>query len=126
MLPPVFQALKSSAAVKAIVGSNPPRVYRHGRVPDQTPERPIAQPFITWSMVSNVPENNLSDPPPCDRTTVQVDCWHQTDKGVEDLAIAARDALEVIGVVTSGLLDDFETETKLFRMSLQVDIWLAH
>jgi len=77
-------------------------------------------------MVSGVPENNLSDPPPCDRATVQVDCWHQTDKGVEDLAVAARNALEVIGVVTSAQIDDFETETKLFRMSLQVDVFINH
>lgn len=131
MLPPVFQALKASSAVKAIVGTNPPRIYRHGRVPDSTPTRPIAEPYITWFMVSGVPENNLSDPPPCDRTTVQVDCWYpdrggSADAGIELLATAARDALEVIGVVTSGLLDDFETETKTYRMSLQVDIFINH
>jgi len=126
MLPPVFQALKASAAVKSIVGSNPPRVYRHGRVPEGTPERPITEPFVTWFMVSGVPENNLSDPPPCDRTTVQVDCWHRTDSGVELLATAVRDALEVIGVMTATQIDDFETETKFFRMSLQVDVFINH
>jgi len=130
MLPPVFQALKASSAVKAIVGTNPPRIYRHGRVPDGG-GRPIVDPYITWFMVSGVPENNLSDPPPCDRTTVQVDCWYpdrggSADAGIELLARAARDALEVIGVVTSGLLDDFETETKTYRMALQVDIFINH
>jgi len=126
MLPPVFQALKASAAVKAIVGSNPPRVYRHGRVPDGTPERPITQPYVTWFLVSGVPENNLSDPPPCDRATVQVDCWHQTDAGIELLARAVRDALEQIGVMTGTQIDDFETETKTYRISLQVDVFINH
>lgn len=125
MLPPIFQALKASSAVKAIVGSNPPRIYRHGKVPDSTPDRPIREPYITWFSL-NFPENNLSDPPPCDRTTVQVDCWHQTDSGVELLARAARDALEQIGVMTSGVADDFEPETKLYRMSLQVDVFINH
>ena len=126
MLPPIFQALKASSAVKAIVGNNPPRVYRHGKVPDATPDRPIRDPFVTWFMVAGVPENNLSDPPPCDRATVQVDCWHPTDAGVETLATAVRDALEVIGVLTSAPIDDFETETKLYRMSLQVDVFINH
>jgi hypothetical protein len=126
MLPPVFQALKASDAVKAIVGSQSPRIYRHGRVPDADPERPILEPYVTWFLVSGVPENNLSDPPPCDRATVQVDCWHRTDAGVDLLATAVRDALEQIGVMTGTVADEFEAETKLYRMSLQVDIFNPH
>lgn len=125
MLPPVFQALKASAAVKAIVGNNPPRVYRHGRVPDSL-TKPITVPYVTWFLVSGVPENNLSDPPPCDRATVQVDCWHQTDAGIETLAVAVRNALEQIGVMTGSQIDDFETEAKLYRISLQVDVFINH
>lgn len=118
MLPAVFQALKASSAVKAIVGTNPPRVYRHGVAPQDT-----EKPYVTWFLVSGVPENNLSDPPPVDRISVQVDCWHQTDTGVALLAVAVRDALELVGVVTSYIVDQRETETKLFRMSLQADIF---
>jgi hypothetical protein len=33
MFPPVFQTLKASDAVKAILGTNPPRRYRHGNSP---------------------------------------------------------------------------------------------
>jgi hypothetical protein len=122
MLPRVFQLLKASSAVKNIVGTNPPRIYRHGSAP-QRPENATPEPYITWQLIAGVPENNLSDPPPVDRMSVQVDCWHPTDPGIEVLAAAARDALEVAGYMTSMLVDLREQETQLYRMSLQVDFF---
>ena len=119
LLPPVFQALKASDAVKNIVGTNPPRIYRHGAAPQDA----IAGPYITWLLVAGVPENNLSDTPPFDRMTVQVDGWHGSDAGVELLALAIRNALEPYAVSTQILLDDFESETRLFRIGQQFD-WL--
>ena len=89
ILPPVFQTLKASAEVKAIVGTNPPRIYRHGSAPQYTD-----RPYISWFLVSGIPENNLSDPPPADRSTVQIDAWHPEDAGVELLAHAIREAVE--------------------------------
>ena len=121
MLPPIFQALKASSAVAAIVGTNPPRIWRHGQAPqDFEPTRP----YITWFMVSGTPENNLSDPPPTDRCTVQVDCWHQTDSGIEALATAVRDALEIHCHMTSAPIDSKDFETRLYRMGLQFDWFL--
>jgi hypothetical protein len=118
MLPPVFQLLKASPAVKAIVGTNPPRIYRHGSAPQDT-----GKPYVTWALIAGVPENNLSDPPPLDRMTVQVDCWHQTDQGVDALASAVRDAIEPTAYMTGVILDLQEPETKLFRMAMQFDIF---
>ncbi len=118
MLPAVFQLLKGSAAVKAIVGTNPPRIYRHGSAPQDVPP-----PYITWSLISGVPENNLSDPPPLDRMTVQIDCWHATDSGVDALATAARDAIEPTAYMTSVVIDLRDPETKLYRMGIQFDIF---
>lgn len=119
MLPPVFQALKASAAVKAIVGTNPPRIYRHGQAP-QDPTRP----YITWFVVTGTPQNNLSTVPDIDALTVQVDCWHQTDGGVELLAAAARDACEPSAHMTQIGPNDYEAETKLYRIGLTFDWWL--
>lgn len=118
MLPPVFQTLKASSAVKAIVGTNPPRIYRHGSAPQD-----VSRPYITWTLVSSVPENNLSDPPPTDRQTVQVDCWHPEDAGIDELATAVRDAIEPIAHMTSTLFDEQEPETKLYRIGLQFDFF---
>ena len=116
MLPPVFATLKASSAVRTIVGTSPARIYRHGAAPQN-----VDRPYITWQLVSGVPENQLSGTPTVDRMTVQVDCWHQTDKGVEDMAEAVRDAIEPYAHMTATLVDLRETETKLYRMSLEFD-----
>ncbi len=78
---------------------------------------------MTWFLVVGVPDNNLSDTPPSDRATVQIDCWHTTDRGIEDMAIAVRDAIEPFCHVTAINVDTRERETKLFRMSFQAD-WI--
>jgi len=116
MLPPVFATLKASAEIKAIVGSNPPRIYRHGAAPQYTDK-----PYISWLLVSGTPENNLSDRPPTDRQQIQIDAWHQTDSGVEVLARTIRDVIEDVAICTQVILDEQETETKLFRIALQFD-----
>jgi hypothetical protein len=123
MFPPVFQWLKASADVKNIVGTNPPRIYRHGAAPQTADGKPMALPYVTWFVVTDQPANNLSDPVPVDRFGIQVDCWHQTDTGIELLAEAVRDALELHGVCTGLIANLREPETRLFRIGLTFDIW---
>lgn len=125
MLPPVFTTLKASAAVKAIVGTNPPRIYRHGSAPQRglAENIPLSEPYITWFLVSGDPFNNLSDPPPADRMTVQVDAWHQTDAGVDSLATAVRDALEQVVHMTQIVINERERETNLYRIGMQFDFF---
>lgn len=116
MLPPIFKWLKDSSAVQAIVDT---RVYRHGSAPQDT-----TRPYVTWQLVSGIPDNTLSELPEVDRLAVQVDCWHQTDAGVEQLARAVRDAIEPHGHMTNIVINLREPETKLYRIGLQFDIWL--
>lgn len=120
MLPPVFQTLKASSDVRAFVGpSGTPRIYRHGEAPQDIGK---SGPYISWFLVVGAPDLNLSDTPPSDRNTVQVDCWHPEDKGIELMARAARDAIEQAGhCVTQITSDQRDPETQLFRMSLQAD-----
>lgn len=120
MFPPVFQTLKASTDVKNIVGTNPPRIYRHGNAPQDT-----AKPYCTWFVVTGTPENHLSGLPPVDRVEVQIDAWHQTDAGVELLAKAVRDAVEPYAHMVGIVSDLREIETKLFRVSMTVDWWLS-
>lgn len=115
MLPPVFVTLKASSAVRAIVGTSPARIYRHGNAPQD-----VAKPYITWTAFG-APENQLSGTPTTDKYTVQVDCWHQTDKGVEDMADAVRDAIEPVAHMTAIRDEPREPETKLYRVSLDFD-----
>lgn len=121
MLPPVFQALKASTAVKNIVGTNPPRIYRHGHAPQLAASSQAVPAYITWFMVTGTPENQLSGTPPTDRCTVQVDCWHPLDTGVIALAEAARDAIEPYAHMTGMPVDEREPETRLYRMALVFD-----
>lgn len=116
MFPPVFQTLKASTDVKNIVGTNPPRIYRHGSAPQDT-----SKPYITWFVVTDAPENQLSGTPPTGRVAVQVDCWHPSDGGVETLAAAVRDAIEPVAHMTTTLADLREPETKLYRVALSFD-----
>jgi len=116
MLPLIFTWLKASNAVKTIIG-NTPRAYRHGDAPQD-----VTQPYVTWALVAGVPDNDISGLPPSDRYTVQLDCWHTTDKGVEDLAKAVRDAVQPYGHMTSMPINNRDNETKLYRIALQFDI----
>lgn len=124
LLPPIFQALKASSAVKAIVGTKPPRIYRHAAAPQG-----LTQPYITWALITGEPYNTLSELPSMDRQTVQIDCWypglHNGDNGVELLAIAARDAIEPYAHMTATILDLQEPDTKLYRISMQFDWFLS-
>ena len=121
MLPAVFATLKTSADVCNLVGpsANALRIWRH-TAPDDYP-RPIRQAYVTWFVVTSVPENNLSDPPPLDRVVIQVDCWHPDDRGAVALATAVRDCIEPHAHMTAMPIDQKDTETQLYRIALQFD-----
>lgn len=115
MLPNITTMLKTEE-ITAIVGK---RVYRHGNAPQDSDK-----PYITWQAYSVVPENNLSDKPPIDRISLQIDCWHLTDSGIEQLATLVRNAMEDHAHMTGVPIDERDNETKLFRMAMQFDVWL--
>lgn len=119
MYPPVFQLLRANARVIEILG-DPPRVYRRGYAPQGAPRAP----YVTWLVVSGIPENTLSETPSKDRMTVQIDCWADKDKDAEILAIAVRDALEPHAHMTGQPIDGRELETKLWRNSLDFDFFV--
>lgn len=116
MLPPVYRTLKDSPEVASIVAS---RIFRHGNAAQET-----ARPYITWFLAAGAPENQLSGLPGHDRCTVQVDCWHTTDSGVQTLAEAARDAIEPFAHMTGIVVNERDFETRLYRIALQFDWWL--
>lgn len=116
MLPPVYQILTSNSAVNAIVAN---RIYRHSNAPQG-----VTKPYIAWGLVSGIPENNLSDLPNIDRLPIQVDCYHQTDVGIEELAKAVRDAIEPLAHMTNIPINEREQDTKLYRITLEFDWWL--
>jgi hypothetical protein len=119
MLPPIYSILTDSAAVTTIIGANPTRAYRHRSAVQDT-----TRPYVTWALAGGIPENELSAAPVVDRMSVDIDCWHLSDEGVEQLAAAVRDAVEASGHVTGISPNLREAETKLYRITIQADIWL--
>lgn len=116
MFPPIYALLKNSPTVASIVQT---RIYRHGRAPQN-----VDKPYVTWSVVAAAPANNLSSPPGHDLCSVQIDCWHPQDAGVQDLAEAVRDAMETESHMTALVANERDPETKVYRVALQFDYWL--
>jgi len=114
MLPNIYAVLRTNTTVVNTVST---RIYRHGSAPQD-----VLKPYITWFLLSNMPEIQLSGTPCHDMDVVQVDVWSETDQGIETLAYAARAAFDNAGHAARVIQDLRETETNLYRISLEVDI----
>lgn len=117
MLPPIWQRLQ---AVPALVNIVQERIYRHGNVPQDS----ATAPYIAWALVGAEPANTLSELPSRDRQSVQIDIYSADDAQVEQIATLVRDAIEPVAHMLGVIIDSRETDTKLYRMSLQFDWWL--
>ena len=114
MLPNIYVILRANSTVLSTVST---RIYRHGNAPQD-----VVKPYITWFVVSGVPELQISGMPCSDVDTIQIDVWHETDLGVETLAYAVRSALDSAGHSNQMILNLRETDTKLYRIGFQTDI----
>jgi hypothetical protein len=112
MFPKVYRTIRTPA-VAAIVDT---RIGRHGEV-SQTEQRP----YITWQIVAGQPYDNLSSAPCGDFTTVQLDCYHPTDAGAEQLALAVRAALDAALICNRVVIDNRDPDTKLYRVGMEAD-----
>lgn len=113
MLPNVYQVLRNDSTVKSTVGT---RIYRHGSAPQD-----VTKPYITWFVVTGTPQDVLNAPPCHDFDTVQIDCWSETDTQIETLAYAVRAALDGQLISNRIIIDNRETDTKLYRIALEAD-----
>ena len=113
MLPNVYQVLRGNATVVSTVGT---RIYRHGSAPQD-----VQKPYITWFMVAGTPQDILNAAPCHDRDTIQIDCWSETDNGVETLAYAVRAALDSQLISNRMVINNRETDTKLYRIAIEAD-----
>ena len=116
MFPPVFQLCVSNDQVKAILGTNPTRLYLFGEADENT-----EYPFAVWQLINGDPNNTLNCRPSSDNYTVQIDCYAHTAKEARALAKAIRDALEGDAYVTRWNGEFRDSETKDYRYSFDVD-----
>jgi len=114
MLPNLYQILRANSDIVTAVGT---RIYRHGSAPQD-----VVKPYITWSLVSGEPYGNVSSAPCADKDTVRIDCWSETDSGIESLAYFVRSALDSKLIFNRIVVNTRETDTKLYRITLDADI----
>ncbi len=119
MLPPIYTTLQASETVRGLLGARP-RVYRMGEAPQDGDK-----PYSTWLVISGVPENTLSETPGIDRNSVQIDVWAKADADCEAIATAVRDQMETVTHMTAWRVSPREETTRLYRISLDFDWFLA-
>lgn len=113
MLPAVYSTLRSNSAVLAAVGN---RIYRHGSAPQD-----VSKPYITWFVVTGMPEVQLSGAPCVDMDAVQIDCWSDQDAQVESLAYSVRKSLDDAKIVNRIVQNNREDDTRLYRIGIEAD-----
>jgi hypothetical protein len=118
MFPVVFPLLSGSSAVKALIGTSPVRAYMHGTAPQN-----VVPPYVTWSVVSDSPANELDGPPRIDGYSVQIDCWSSDQTQVITLAKAVRDAIEAKHYLTGVGPNQADDQTGRYRISMMFSFW---
>lgn len=120
MYPPIFEVCKASAAVVALLGSKPVRLYPFGGAPQD-----VVKPYAVWQQVGGAPENYLAGRPDVDAYTLQVDVYADSAAIARAVAAAIRDAIELRASIVAWRGESRDPETKNYRSSFDVD-WFVH
>lgn len=115
MFPPLYTVLSSDSAVTDIVDG---RIYPHGEAPQD-----VTRPYVTWQVVSAVPENGIDCPPDIDAWSIQINCLSMTSAGVIQLAEAVRNAVQPFGHITNIPINQRDAETRLYWIAMDMDWW---
>ena len=125
MYPPVYDTLKGNTAVVALLGGNPFRVFVPGEAPQgTTPQQPQPS-YLVWQVIGGLPDNYLGDVPDYDTFTIQMDVYADALSKARAVAKAVRDAIEPVAYITGWLGESRELDTRLYRVSFQVD-WITN
>lgn len=119
MIAPIFAVCAASPRVRALLGSDPLRVYPFGMQDDA-----VVYPYAVWQNVTGSPENYLAQRPDADAFTLQVDAYADTVDEVINVAAALRDAIEPHAHITRWGGQEKDPETKRYRYSFDVE-WIV-
>lgn len=116
VIPDVRGVLAGSGALTAIVGD---KIYRTQAKDGTVP------PYVVWSIVSAVPELNLSDTPEIDNSRIQIDCYAPKDSQStgSNMMRAAMQAIEAVTDVVFGPVETREDETLYWRWVFDCSVW---
>jgi len=118
MYPPIFKYASASEQVKALLGSDPLRVYMFGMAPDG-----VDYPYAVWQVVGGSPENYINDTPNIDMFAVQVDVYARSAEEARGCAMVLRDAFEKYAHVMSWRGESRDAETGSYRSGFDLDWW---
>nr|DAW46452.1 MAG TPA: tail component [Caudoviricetes sp.] len=119
MYPPLFKAAAASDQVKALLGSDPVRVYPFGDAAEGT-----SLPYAVWQVISGNPENFLAGRPDIDRFGTQIDVYAGTAAAARAAAQALLEAFETVAYVTAYNGESRDPDTQNYRYSFDVE-WLT-
>lgn len=111
----VYTTLRDDAGVGAICAD---RIYPVIALQDTT------RPYVVYTLVSAVPQNQLDGDYGCDNRRVQLDSYAETYAQARGLADAVRTSLSAIGYLTVENFVTYEVDTKLFRVSQDYSFYL--
>lgn len=115
MIPDVQSVL--IAALTSITGC---AVYR-----TQAIEGAVA-PYVVWTIVSTVPENQISGAPETDNARIQVDTYSLSQSQSRQMCDLAQAAIEATSAnVIFGPTETREDETKFWRWSFDSSWWTS-
>lgn len=120
MYPPIFQVCAASAAVTALIGTLPVRLFEFGEAPQD-----VATPYVLWQVINGSPEHYLADRPDLDSFTLQVDVYAASGESARTVVTALRDAIEPHAQITRWGGGSRDPETRNYRESFDVD-WFVH
>lgn len=112
----IFDTLKANAAVTAILGTKPLRVYPYSEAPQQ-----VSAPYMTYGTIAGTPENYINQAPDVDRHLTQIDIWCDTVAQANAAYTAVRNCLEAIGHVQNFQSITRDPETKRYNARFEID-----
>jgi hypothetical protein len=120
MYPPIYATCSDDSGVQAALGTNPCRLYPFGQSVQGG-----SKPYAVWQIIGGSPENYLDTIPDIDSMGVQVDVYATSVTDARAAAVALRDAIEPVAYITRWGGEMYEVETKLYRVTFDVD-WFVH
>lgn len=119
MTPPIFPAIVTNSSVTDLLGLNPTRFYPFKDAPQN-----VVRPYAVYQIISGTPENYLGDIADIDQIGLQIDVFAEDSDDCENIAKLIRAAIEGLCYITS--FRDFgkESETLLYRYTLEADWFL--
>jgi hypothetical protein len=88
--------------------------------PDKT-----VKPYVVYQVISNVPEVTLDGVTDTENRRVQVDIYDRSYGAVKTLELAVKAAMEAATFINIPLSsrETYETDTQLYRVSIDYSIW---